>query len=310
MSAAVDRTEKPCLHPRANHQHGHHLAYEKDGCRCTPCTAANSRQDKAVRYRTATATHTYVPAHRTRAHLEQLLEVLALSQVEQRSGVHRTAIRVLLGSMPGRPASRRITRATEAALLAVAGDRLGSEQHGLVDGTGTRRRFRALVALGWPIRHLSARTGFSSRTAWMLTRDDIGTELIRIHTRDEVRRVYDELSLTIPPASRVRTRARHLAAAKGWVPPLAFDDDTIDDPDVLPQHLVVSDTAGVDHVAVERALRGERTDLTRAERWIAVERLAAQGMSDAQVANRLGVSDKTVLRDRQDLGIDSQWRAA
>ena len=306
MSAAGVR--KDCTHPRANHQHGHYLAYEKDGCRCSPCVVANGRQDKLVRYRTATGTHTYVPADRARAHVEQLLETLTLAQIEHRSGIHRTAIRVLVGSFPGRPASKRITRTSEQALLAVRGDRVGSEQHGLVDGTGTRRRFRALVALGWPARTMSARLGLSSRTTWTLTREDKRPVIAR--TRDAVLRLYDELSLTIPPRSAASTRARRLALERGWAPPLAWDDDSIDDPAARPWTVDVETDDYVDAAKVERAVTGECVELTRAERWLAVRRLATRGMSDRAIAEVVGVSERTVLRDRQDCGIESTWSAA
>ena len=93
---------------------------------------------------------------------------------------------------------------------------------------------------------------------------------------------------------------------------MAWDDDTIDDPDALPAHLAEPETGspGIDTVKVMLAIGGQRQDLTRAERWVAVEHLAAQGASDLAIAQRLGVSDKTILRDRQDLGIESTWRAA
>lgn len=308
--SAVDRTPKPCVHPRANHRHGTHLAFDKDRCRCEPCEVANRRHDKATRYRTVTGTHTYVDAEPARQHVTQLLEHLTLGQVEQRSGVHRTAIRVLIGAAPGRPASKRITRTTATALLAVRGDRVGPEEHGLVDGTGTRRRLRALVALGWPVRHLQTRARVSSRTTWLLTQPTHDDTLILVSTRETFRRLYDELSLTRPAPSRGVTRARALAAARGWPPPLAWDDETIDDPAASPQLTVDDGDDVIDPIAVDVAVAGERpVTLTRAERFAALERLAAAGLPDRAIADRLGVTERTIERNRRALGIESRWAA-
>ena len=53
---------------------------------------------------------------------------------------------------------------------------------------------RALVALGWPAKHLGDRRGFSSRTNWFMTSPEIAlASPVRVSTRDTVRALYDEL---------------------------------------------------------------------------------------------------------------------
>lgn len=280
----ADRTPKPCLHRRGHHEHGKPETYRNDGCRCVPCSEAHRRYDKLSRYRTATGMHSYVPADRAREHVQRLLEVLTVGQIEQRSGVNRTSIRVLVGTMPGRPTSRRISRVSEAALLAVTDERVGPEQSGLVDGTGTRRRFRALVAIGWPADRLRARLNASSRTAWYLTSPQfLMSDPVRTSTRDAVRALYDELSLTLPEPSAATTRARRYAHARRWPPPLAFDDETIDDPAARPAHNARGHVVG-----------GPR-DLDLEER---VLELTRAGLSAAQIALRLRTSQRQVVRIR------------
>lgn len=235
-SGPSDRTpgiRRDCECPRANHQHGTHLAYFKDGCRCGECSKAGQRAGKLTAHRTRNGTHTYVDAARARRHVVALLDRLTVSQIEQRSGVHRTSIRVLTGDFPGCPPSKRITRRTEEALLAVTPELVGSEARGLVDGTGTRRRFRALVAIGWPQKDLIRQLGMSSRTAWMLTKDDPVAPVVTVRTRDAVREAYERLSMTAPEG-RWATTARNRAAARGWFPPLAWDDEKLDDPTATP----------------------------------------------------------------------------
>ena len=224
---------RDCVCPRAQHEHGDYLAYLKDHCRCTPCRRAYLKKCKVTAYRTRTGGHTYVSAEPARIHVQQLLEVLTVGQVEARSGVNRTAIRVLVGDFPRRPASKRITRTTESALLAVAADQFGPEQHGLVDVTGTRRRLRALVAFGWNVEALRARLGWSSRTTWTLINTD-SPNPIQAATRNDVAALYDKLSVTAPPPSGATTMAKNRGQRNGWPVPLAWDDDTIDDPEAAP----------------------------------------------------------------------------
>lgn len=292
----IDRTPKPCPHPRARHQHGHHLTYMKDGCRCTPCGTAYRRHRKASEYRTLTGTHSYVDAGRARRHVEQLLETLTVGQIEQRSGVHRTSIRLLVGRFPGKPASKRITRASEAALLAVTAERVGGEQQGLVDGTGTRRRFRALIALGHPAKPLGQRLGISTRTVWSLTNPAAPLDaLVLVSTRDAVRRLYDELSWVVPPPSRARTIAQNMATARGWAPPLAWDDDAIDDPASGP--LIDEDqSAEVDEHAIELVLDGQRMALTGADLEAAALALSDRGHTYADIAGRVHSEPTTIRR--------------
>jgi hypothetical protein len=296
--ASVDRTPKPCLHPRARHQHGTALAYDKDDCRCLPCVRAASEAGHRERYRTATGTHTYVDAAAARQHVDRLLEVLTVGQIEQRSGVNRTAIRVLVGDFPGRPATKRITHTTEARLLAVTPDRVGPEQSGIVDGTGTRRRFRALIALGWPAKHLGDRLGFSSRTNWHLTSPEIAvTYPVLVSTRDAVRALYGELSLRTPAPGRNSTLARGIAVARGWLPPSAWDDDSMDDPAVEPwTGEVADDRDDVDEFAVELVLDGQPMHLAGRELELAALALSDRGLTYAEIAARCRSDADTVRR--------------
>lgn len=259
----------PCRHPRARHQHGTYLAHDKDGCHCSACVTAARRHAKQQAYRTATGTSSYVPADRTRSHVRALLDSLTVGQIERRSGVNRTAIRVLIGDFPGRPPAKRITRTTEAALMAVTAQRVGDESDGLVDAAGTRRRLRALVALGWPLKHLHLRLGCSTRTVWLLAGSTASDEaaLVNVRTRDAVRRLYDDLSLSVPSPGRATTRARNIASARGWPPPLAWDDDDIDDPAAAPATGPTTE-AVVDHVAVELAVeKGGCGSTVRSGSW-------------------------------------------
>lgn len=100
--------------------------------------------------------------------------------------------------------------------------------HSRLPATGTRRRLQALAALGWPSAEIAARLGVSD--AAVIARTSSSRTVDRTNAA-RIRRVYDELSMTVGPSSITRKRA----LAKGWVPPLAWDDDSIDDPSAEPQ---------------------------------------------------------------------------
>jgi hypothetical protein len=96
----------------------------------------------------------------------------------------------------------------------------------LVDATGTVRRVRALLALGWRHKDLKAATGLATnvlahRSGGMVHRDTAAT----------VAAVYDELSMRLGPSATNRTRA----ATNGYAPPLAWDDHDLDNPDAEPK---------------------------------------------------------------------------
>lgn len=162
----------------------------------------------------------------------------------------------------------------------------------LVDATGTTRRLRALAAVGWSNSELGKRAGVDHSTVcqWANSRR------VRVATAATVRRLYEELSMTPGPSTKVR----QLAAKRGWPPPLAWDDDRIDDPAARPNLGRHADgkATPVDEIAVQRAMRGQPVRLTPAERREAVHRLTRAGLSAAQIAARLRVAQRSVVRHR------------
>lgn len=224
-----------CCCPRAAHQHGTYEARKRDGCGCGPCVQAGRRYEKRRDHLRRTGRSSLVDAQPVRDHVHRLLDAgVTRGQIEQRSGVHRTAIRHLLGTgSDGRLAAARIRRDTADRLLAVTTARVGGETSGLVDPAGTSRRLQALVAVGWTQSALAIRLEMLPANFSRLIR---GNHPVRIATRDAVRALYDELwnqspADTTPSQRRARTQALGFAATRGWPPPQAWDDDLIDDPD-------------------------------------------------------------------------------
>lgn len=162
---------------------------------------------------------------------------------------------------------------------------------------GTTRRIQALMRLGWTSQDIADRLGWKHNRA--VTNIFDRAEITNAH-RDAIAAVYDELSMRVGPSSRTRAYAER----QGWPPPLAYDDidDPNDNPKGIPSALT---TANVDEVAIERVLSGDKPKrpLNPREREIVVTRLYELGLSDAQIADRAGTSDRTVLRIRQRLNL-------
>jgi len=301
----TDRTPRPCLHARARHEHGTRLAYTLDGCRCYPCCAARSVYQRQLAY----GRGTFVDAGPAREHVRALLAAgLGTRQVAALSGVSRSGLRSLLDGRTredGRvePPKRRVSRSVADRLLAVPLPGVDAFPDATpIDGTGTRRRLQALAVLGWSNVKLARELGMTPSNYGTFTRRD---EVLARHAR-EVRDLYDRLSTTPPAATSGYDRAgieRVKASAKrsGWVGPLAWDDETIDDPAARPDVGRWRDGSEhvVDEVAVHRAMRGDRAVRLRiGERAEVVRRLVELGLNDQQIERRTGISSRTALRVR------------
>lgn len=180
----------------------------------------------------------------------------------------------------------------------------------LVDATGTRRRLRALVALGWSFPRIEQHSGMDRTYLRLLARG--ARAQVTDTTEARVIDLYDDLSMRLPsqnaPTERQGvSRARAHAAAHGWLPPLALDDDRIDDPTYQPtRHLTKAEreqlrAAGVptdyDHALVERVVAGEpRTRiLTRAEAAEVCRRLVARGVGFRDLERVYGLKPERYL---------------
>lgn len=125
-----------------------------------------------------------------------------------------------------RPLARRCRPGIAAALRAVTPDTITPA---LVDVTGTRRRLRALLVIGHSHAEMARRLGTTAQRLNVVVHDT-GPVTVTRHTAAGVRGLYDQL-WAVPGSS---PRARAAAQARGWVPPLGWDDDDIDDPAAAP----------------------------------------------------------------------------
>jgi len=148
---------------------------------------------------------------------------------------------------------------------------------GMPDAIGTTRRLQALAALGWAPSELARRTGVNRSTIEHLIKGRVQRTALATVKVKAVAAIYEQLSMSQGPSQMWRDTA----AKRGWTPPLAWDDDTIDDPDAKPD-------------------RGEKRHADWGERFLELREL---GYTDFDIAAKLKIRPESMLRQMDRYGI-------
>jgi hypothetical protein len=212
-------------------EHGY-AAYRIDGCRCYACAFAvseyNARRDRAIAYGTW---NPWVSVEPVREHIQLLRSCgMGLRAIAEDAGTSRQQLQILVSGKAGRSPQSKMRPAAAAAILAV------EPAPRRMDATGTRRRLQALVAVGWTLTKIGEQAGWSHGNVSVLLR----AERVFVATERTVRDLYDALWNQVPPGDSPQGRyasdqSRQLAEREGWPPPMAWDDDDIDDPAAKPR---------------------------------------------------------------------------
>ncbi|KAF2774671.1 helix-turn-helix domain-containing protein [Streptomyces sp. OM5714] len=254
--------------------HGQYSRYIRHACRCEPCRAAGRSYRLRLGYDHTNGIRRRIDATQTRVHIERLTaRGWTQAQIAAAAGINQATISVLMRS------GSQVRRSTAAAILEVRLDQAAPIPRGFVDATGSRRRLQALMALGHTLPDIARYVGVGESSLQQTV--DGRWSRIKSITATKVARVYRQLSIARPPESRFAEQARNDAMANGWYGPMAWDD--IDDPACVP-----------DPNEPVAPMSVHPSD---------VAELAAQGLDDAAIGRRLGVSPRTVLRARTAHGI-------
>jgi transcriptional regulator with XRE-family HTH domain len=264
--------------------HGTYASYKARGAGCcAPCRKAGSKyvtnRERQIAYG---RWNPWTDAAPVRAHIEQLqASGLGWRRIADLAGVSRNTVNKIIYGRKGKPPSQRVRPETATKILAVVADLTTLGDHARVDATGTHRRLQALVAIGWSQTKLAARLGI-----------DIGNFNTMLHQRDAVlvetaravRDLYEQLWDTPPREAthgerQAASRSRNYAAARGWVKPMGWDDDAIDNPAAEPQSTGPA----------------ARVHLPQGEELLTLVRL---GETDEALAMRFGVEVITVQQAR------------
>ncbi len=275
--------------------HGY-ARYKLDNCRCYTCGYANSaytmRRDKLIAYG---QWQPYIDAEPVRAHMGALSAAgIGWKRVSVLADVATSTLCALLYGKPGRQPTKRIRPDIAAAILAVELETATVAAGQLVPAIGTQRRIKAMVADGWTLTIQAEQFGWSIGSYYqLLHRDEIRKE-----TAEKVAALYAARAAMPRPAVRGANHARKWAREHECFPSIAWDDDTIDDPDALPSLLppVDSSDLDVDDLRIQKFAAGFVITLGWREKLEVVHRMP--GRAPGEIAELIGVSRKSVMTMR------------
>lgn len=273
--------------------HGY-AKYRLDACRCYRCGFARSLYDEdRAKQITAGTWQPFVDAEPVRAHVKALMAAgIGRRRIAALAGCTDNRITELVKGKRGRMPQKRIRPALADKLLTICTNDHASGAN--VDATGTHRRIQALACCGWTLTGQAAQVGMTvSNYAALLDRPQV----LRA-TADKVQALYGKLSMLPAPAGYGCTRVRNLAKAQGWFPPLAWDDETIDDPAACPVLVppVEGSDPGADEWAIQRVAAGYSTaaGLDTATRRELARRLSFNGWAQKRIGDLLAVSTQRI----------------
>lgn len=155
---------------------------------------------------------------------------LTPTRIARLAGMSHTNVTEFLHASPaqGRGRKRQTSPEVAAKILAVK----------LLTTAGTLRRIQALIAIGWPVRHIAAHANVSARWIGDLHPDVV----VNLVTSEKIAAAYDELQQLNPEKRGVQpghaSRARQRAKANRWPPPKYWAEraDVMDDPHFEPMY--------------------------------------------------------------------------
>ena len=205
-------------HICTRHAPGTPTCYRAHACRCTECRQAGNAYGK----RSHAGLTRRIPSHLIVCHLERI--GITDRDASRRSGINYTSIaRIRNGTVA------TVRQDTARKLLALTA---GPANSGTIPAIGTVRRLQALAALGYTSEQIATHSGIPHGYVRKLMQATRPT--VNVATATRVLHSYDALAMKTPPAGWVADRQRRQAAGKGWPPPLAWDDDEIDNPNARP----------------------------------------------------------------------------
>lgn len=100
-----------------------------------------------------------------------------------------------------------------------------------VDNVGMKRRVRALGRMGWRYEDISREAGYtgSQPSGWL--NNMMRLNKVHINNHAAIAGAYDRLCMRQGPSEH----SRKIAMKRRYPPPLAWDDEDIDDPAAKPQ---------------------------------------------------------------------------
>ncbi len=222
---AVDR--RVCIRPASASPL---TGYRNYGCRCYECSTTSAAYERGRRLAIQHGRwQPQVDAQPVIEHLRKLKRSGIGPTLAAKAAALSPALVVRYVSDSARPLPKRIRTESAEALLQVTvhAARLAGER---VPSLGSRRRARALSAIGWSMAEQASRIGIPQHTYT----NSINRPKVSARRAAQIAEMYDQLSALPGPSERARECARRA----GWAPPMAWDDDDFDNPYRQPKGLV------------------------------------------------------------------------
>lgn len=209
--------------------HGDYGHARKTNCECDPCIDARRRYNRFLAYDRVRGITRRQDADAVRKHIAALEDLGARRhQIATAAGLATSVVvNIMDGHRTGEPA-KWVLAPTAKAILALTPDPV-FEVPTLVDPTGMRRRIRALEWNGHAKSAIARELGVS--TSQIYNYMEAGA--VYTSTVDAI----DEVYLRLRGERGTSAYAMWGARRAGWQPWLAWDDETIDDPDAEPMEV-------------------------------------------------------------------------
>lgn len=168
---------------------------------------------------------------------ERIRTLIDTHHVQIRTLARKTGVSIqcLAWHYRGADGTGPLTTCRWATEQAVMGTKFGPGDVARVPAVGTQRRMHALLSVGYGYKHMAALLGVEHTHLHRIA--TINKETTATTARN-VRALYEKYGLTDPlEAGGTQHSVRYAqgcALKHGYAPPLAWDDDTIDDPDGYP----------------------------------------------------------------------------
>lgn len=263
----------------------------------------------------------FVDAEPVREHLRKVNAAgMSYTAICERLGLaHSSSLQHLVYGRGEYGPGRHVRRETAELILSYWPSLDDFPDSARIDPTGTRRRVEALAVRGWSRCAIAKKVGMQPAHF----KKALGRERVTARLARGVAAVYDawwdqdplEHGLSPQSVSRVRAAAQQAGCHSA----LAWDDDTIDDPNAVP--MLDAETPAPDadpDASAARWLAGESVVLGDAARRLVIRHLMEWGTEPVEtIAARLEMSPATLSRSwerikkrERDAGRKPPWRRA
>ncbi|MEU8101687.1 hypothetical protein [Streptomyces rubiginosohelvolus] len=259
----------------------------------------------------------FVPAAPVREHLERIREAgMPVRATAVRLGLPATAFEYLMWGDQNNAPGGMVRSETADAVLAYWPALADFPDGARIDPTGTRRRVQALAVLGFSQKFIADRLGVENTNFGRAVLADRVTARVARAVASQYDLLWNKRPEDFGVKQWVADRTRRMADGHGWVLPLGWDDDTIDDPAAVPQFDAPAPgfTEGDDVVA--RFLLGESVVLDRAaQREVIAHLMEWSNETPEEIGARLGMTGTAVgqtwvrmNREARQAGRPVPWR--